>query len=83
MNKENKQQKLQSLSLSIIYAQAAGIDVGSMNMVVSYPGLDGMQTVREYDAYTKDLDQMAKELQQGRRYPCSYGSNRCLLDGSI
>ena len=64
MSKENKQQKPQSLSLSIIYPQAAGIDVGSMNMVVSYPGLDGVQTVREYDAYTKDLDQMAKALQQ-------------------
>ena len=64
MSKQKKQKNQQSLSLGIIYPQAAGLDVGSMNMVVSYPGTDGVQTVREYDAYTQDLHQMAKELQQ-------------------
>ena len=64
MSKQNKQQNQQSLRLGIIYPQAAGLDVGSMNMVVSYPGADGVQTVREYNAYTADLHQMAKELQQ-------------------
>jgi len=64
MSKQNKQQDQQSLSLGIIYPQAAGLDIGSMNMVVSYPGPDGIQTVREYDAYTQDLHQMAKDLQQ-------------------
>jgi transposase len=64
MSKKNKQQKQQSLSLGIIYPKAAGLDVGSMNMVISYPGTDGMQTVREYDAYTQDLHEMAKDLQQ-------------------
>lgn len=62
MIKQNKQQKLQSLSLGIIYPQAAGLDVGSMNMVVSYPGADGVQTLKEYGAYTEDLHQMAKDL---------------------
>jgi transposase len=64
MNKQKKQKSQQSLSLGIIYPQAAGLDVGSMNMVVSYPGPDGVQTVREYNAYTQDLHQMAKDLQQ-------------------
>lgn len=64
MNKQNKQKNQQPLSLGIIYPQAAGLDVGSMNMVVSYPGCDGVQTVREFDAYTQDLHQMAKDLQQ-------------------
>ncbi len=64
MSKQKKQKNQQSLNLGIIYPQAAGLDVGSMNMVVSYPGPDGVQTVREYGAYTQDLHQMAKDLQQ-------------------
>ncbi len=64
MSKQKKQKNQQSLCLGIIYPQAAGLDVGSMNMVVSYPGPDGVQTVREYGAYTQDLHQMAKDLQQ-------------------
>jgi transposase len=64
MIKQNKPKNQQSLSLGIIYPQAAGLDVGSMNMLVSYPGTDGVQTVREYVAYTQDLHQMAKDLQQ-------------------
>lgn len=64
MGKQNKQQKQQSLSLCMIYPKAAGLDVGSMNMVVSYPGSEGVQTIKEYDAYTQDLHQMAKALQQ-------------------
>jgi transposase len=64
MSKQNNQQKQPSLRLGIIYPGAAGLDVGSMNMVISYPGPDGIQTVKEYDAYTQDLHQMAKDLQQ-------------------
>lgn len=64
MNKQNKEQKPQSLSLCIIHPHAAGLDVGSMNMVVSYTGGNGTQTVKEYDAYTQDLHQMAEELKQ-------------------
>ena len=62
-NKQNKQSD-QTLNLSVIYPKAAGIDVGSMNMMMSYPGPDGIQTVKEYGAYTQDLHQMAKDLQQ-------------------
>jgi transposase len=64
MGKQNKPQKQQSLSLCLIYPKAAGLDVGSMNMAVSYPGAEGEQTIKEYDAYTQDLHQMAKELKQ-------------------
>jgi len=64
MSKKNKQQKRQALNLGIIHPQAAGLDVGSMNMVISYPGTDGIQTVREYDAYTENLHEMAKDLKQ-------------------
>jgi transposase len=64
MSKQQKQTSQQSLSLGIIYPRAAGLDVGSMNMVVSYTGADGGQTVKEYGAYTQDLNQMADDLQQ-------------------
>lgn len=55
----------QSLNLGIIYPQAAGLDIGSMNMMVSFCGSAGIQTVKEYGAFTEDLHQLAKDLQQG------------------
>ena len=55
-------QKNQTLQLGIIYPNAAGLDVGSMKMMVSYPGACGVQTVEEFDAYTDDLHAMAKRL---------------------
>jgi len=64
MSKQNKQQATQPLSFGIIYPGAAGLDVGSMNMFVSYPGADNAQTVKEYNAYTEDLHLLAKEMQQ-------------------
>lgn len=64
MGIQSKQQCRQSLSLGIIYPGAAGLDVGSMNMFVSYPGADNVQTVKAYDAFTQDLHQLANELQQ-------------------
>jgi transposase len=53
-----------SLQLGIIYSGAAGIDIGSMSMMVSYSGADGMQVVQEFAAYTEDLHKMAKQLKQ-------------------
>jgi hypothetical protein len=64
MGKQKKQQNEQSLHFGIIYPQAAGLDVGSMNMVVSYPSAENVQTVKEYHAYTEDLKLMARELKQ-------------------
>ena len=64
MSKQKKQKNERPLSFGIIYPKAAGLDVGSMNMMVSYPTADSVQTVKEYNAYTQDLHQMAKELQQ-------------------
>jgi transposase len=64
MSKKNNQQKQPPLALGIIYPQAAGLDVGSMSMFISYPARDGIQTVKEYNAYTQDLHEMAKDLQQ-------------------
>lgn len=52
----------QTLQLGIIYPNAAGLDVGSMNMMVSYPGASGIQTTEEFAAYTDDLHAMAKRL---------------------
>lgn len=51
-----------SLQLGIIYPGAAGIDVGSMNMMVSYTDKEGSQTVQEFHAYTDDLHTMAEQL---------------------
>jgi transposase len=71
MRKKQKQQSKQkqsssadSLRLALIHPHAAGIDVGSMNMAVSYPGADGVQTVKEFGAYTRDLHLMAEELKK-------------------
>ena len=57
-------QSSQSLTLALIHPRAAGLDVGSMNMMVSYPGSEDIQTVKEYGAFTEDLHQMARDLQQ-------------------
>lgn len=57
-------QSSQSLNLALIHPRAAGLDVGSMNMMVSYPGSEDIQTVKEYGAFTEDLHQMARDLQQ-------------------
>lgn len=54
----------QGLQFGIVYPGAAGVDVGSMNMMVSYPGSNGLQTVKEYGSYTEDLHAMARELKQ-------------------
>jgi len=62
--KQQKGRPLTNLQLEIKHACAAGIDVGSMSMMVSYPGFDGVQTVQEYDAYTDDLAAMAAQLKQ-------------------
>lgn len=65
MSKEqkNKQKnKASSFQLGIIYPHAAGIDVGSMNMLVSYQGTHGISVVKEYGSYTEDLHAMAAAL---------------------
>lgn len=62
MSKNERSHEL--LRLALIHPQAAGLDVGSMNMMVSYPGPNSSQTVREYDAYTTDLYAMAKDLHE-------------------
>ena len=64
MSLQKKQPTPHPLSLGLIYPRAAGLDVGSMNMMVSYPGDAGLQTVREYAAYTEELHQMARDLRQ-------------------
>jgi transposase len=58
------QNKPNPLQLGVVYPGAAGIDVGSMSMMVSYPGNDGSQMVEEFNAYTDDLHLMAKRLKE-------------------
>lgn len=60
---KNEQIK-QGLQFGIVYPGAAGVDVGSMNMMVSYPGPDGIQTVQEYGSYTEDLHAMSLALKR-------------------
>jgi transposase len=64
MSKQGKQQNQQALSLGVLYPNAAGIDVGSMSMYVSYQNADNEQTLKVFDAYTADLSKLAKEMQQ-------------------
>ena len=60
---KNKQKnKAVSFQLGIIYPYSAGIDVGSMNMLVSYQGTDGVSVIQEYGSYTEDLHAMAEAL---------------------
>lgn len=61
MSKRAKEQK-HDLRLGVIYPHSAAIDVGSMNMMVSYSDNDGNQVVKEYAAYTEALLSMAEEL---------------------
>lgn len=63
-NKNKPIKRERTLQLGIIYPLSAGIDVGSMNMMVSYPDAENIQTVKEYGAYTEDLHAMAKQLQE-------------------
>ena len=58
---KNKQSN-QTLNLAIIHPHAAGLDVGSMKMMVSYCDTQHIQTVKEYNAYTQDLHQLAEDL---------------------
>ena len=62
MNKKQQSKQAATLQLGIIYPKAAGIDVGSMSMMVSYPGANGIQTVEEYGAYSENLHTMANRL---------------------
>lgn len=59
-NKELK--KLEGFGL--INPHSAGIDIGSMLMVISYTDLQGIIHVHEFDSYTESLIQLAELLQQ-------------------
>lgn len=54
--------KKNDLQLGIIYPHSAAIDVGSMNMLVSYSDENRGQVVNEFAAYTESLVLMAEEL---------------------
>lgn len=62
MGKPQKAKEKQ-LRLGIIYPHSAGVDIGSMDMAVSYSGRDGRQCIKEYSSFTEDLHLMGKELQ--------------------
>jgi transposase len=66
MSKAAKEQleKNTSLQLGLIHPASAGIDVGSMNMMVSYQNEYGQQIITETSAYTKDLQALAKDLKK-------------------
>ena len=48
----------------LIHPHSAGIDVGSMLMVVSYTDQHGMIHIREFDSFTQSLYLLAELLQQ-------------------
>src|SRR6202047_2070194 len=48
----------------LINPHSAGIDIGSMLMVVSYTDQQGIIYLREFDSFTQSLYQMAELLQQ-------------------
>lgn len=59
---KKQENKASDIRLGIIYPNSAGIDVGSMNMVVSYQGPQGGSQVKEYGSYTGELHALAQEL---------------------
>lgn len=63
MHKTQKDKKNQ-IGLGIIYPHAAGLDVGSMNMMLSYQNLRGDGMVKEYGSFTEDLHRMGKDLKE-------------------
>lgn len=56
--------KVDSLQLGIIYPHAAGIDVGSMEMLVSYINSKGEQQVEQYGSCTEDLRELSALLKR-------------------
>src|ERR1700712_4536407 len=50
--------------LELIHQHSAGIDVGSMLMVVCYTDQDGTIQLREFDSFTQSLYLLAGLLQQ-------------------
>lgn len=61
---KKQENKANDIRLGVIYPNSAGIDVGSMNMVVSYQGTQGGSQVREYGSYTQELHALAQELKR-------------------
>lgn len=56
--------KEKQIGLGIIYPHAAGLDVGSMNMMLSYQDQQGNGLVKEYGSFTEDLHTMGKDLKE-------------------
>ena len=61
---KNQKNKANDIRFGIIYPHSAGIDVGSMNMMVSWQGLEGGSQVKEYGSYTDELKALAVDLKQ-------------------
>ena len=49
---------------ALLNPKSAGIDIGSMLMVVSYTDREGMINLREFDSFTSSLYRLAELLQQ-------------------
>jgi len=61
---KQSEQKKSPLQLAVINQHTAGIDVGSMLMMVSYTDTSGNQCLIETDGFTHSIDALAKTLQQ-------------------
>jgi transposase len=48
----------------LLHQNSAGIDVGSMLMVVSYTDREGKINLREFDSFTSSLNELAGLLQR-------------------
>ena len=61
---KQSEQKKSPLQLAVINQHTAGIDVGSMLMMVSYTDTSGNQCLIETDGFTHSINALAKTLQQ-------------------
>lgn len=63
MSKTQKGKENQ-IGLGIIYPHSAGLDVGSMNMMLSYQDSQGNGVLKEYGSFTEDLHTIGKDLKE-------------------
>jgi transposase len=61
---KNQKNEAKDIRMGIIYPHSAGIDVGSMNMMVSYQGVQGGSQVKEYGSYTAELHTLGQDLKE-------------------
>ena len=62
--KQNKKRKNTAISLHVLQANSAGIDIGATEIYVAVPDGRSNESVRRFDTFTDDLHEAAKWLKE-------------------